>query len=133
MKISVASKDETPVASIITLSFKKTIVYKYGCSDPKYNSVGGPIFLLWRAIQDGRRRGLTELDLGRSDYSTPGLITFKDRWGACRIPVNYYRSARHAERGAAESRICAAGKRLLTSVPDSMFRAVGGLLYRHVG
>jgi lipid II:glycine glycyltransferase (peptidoglycan interpeptide bridge formation enzyme) len=133
LKIRVVSRDETPIASIITLSFKKTMVYKYGCSDPQYNALAGSIFLLWRAIQQAKTEGLTELDLGRSDYTTPGLITFKDRWGAVRIPVNYYRSGEPAAVQSAESCIVAMGKRLMTSVPDPMLSALGGLLYRHVG
>ena len=132
LKICVASKDEIPIASIITLSFKKTVVYKYGCSDPKYNALGGTIFLLWRTIQNAKNEGLTSLDLGRSDYSNPGLITFKDRWGASGINVNYYRSGDASTRTAG-SRLAIAAKRLLCSVPDPMFSALGGILYRHVG
>ena len=132
LQICVASKEELPVASILTLSFKKAIVYKYSCSDPKYNSLGGTIFLLWQSIRHAKERGLTEFDLGRSDRSTPGLITFKDRWGAAQIPVNYYRSGSSAPRSD-ESRLTAVAKRLLISVPDPMFSALGGLLYRHVG
>jgi hypothetical protein len=129
----VASKDDIPIASILTISFRKTLVYKFGCSDARYNALAGSIFLLWRAIQRARDAGLVEMDLGRSDYSTPGLIAFKDRWGAAQIPVNYYRSGRAKASSAAQSRMAVAAKALLTSVPDSMFCALGGLLYRHVG
>jgi hypothetical protein len=132
LKICVASKDDIPIASIITLSFKKTVVYKYGCSDPEYNALAGTIFLLWRTIQQAKNEGRTSLDLGRSDYSNPGLITFKDRWGASRINVNYYRSGKASTRST-ESSLAVVAKRLLSSVPDPMFSALGGMLYRHVG
>jgi CelD/BcsL family acetyltransferase involved in cellulose biosynthesis len=134
LTISVASKSGKPIASILTISFKHTLVYKYGCSDPEYNALAGSIFLLWQAILRGKQLGKTEFDLGRSDYDTPGLITFKDRWGAARISVNYYRSGKTAAapRGM-RSRFASAAKRLLLTVPDPMFRALGGLLYRHVG
>ncbi|HEY2384481.1 MAG TPA: GNAT family N-acetyltransferase [Terriglobia bacterium] len=134
LKICLASKDGTAIASILTLSFNKTLVYKYGCSDPRYNSAAGSVFLLWQAIRRAKAAGLTEMDMGRSDYSTPGLITFKDRWGAAQIPVNYFRSGpRRRTATAPKSKMNAAAKRLLTIVPDSMFSALGGLLYRHVG
>jgi CelD/BcsL family acetyltransferase involved in cellulose biosynthesis len=132
LRICVASKDDTPIASILTLSFKNTLVYKYGCSDPKYNSLGGTVFLFWRSIRHAKENGISEFDLGRSDYSTPGLITFKDRWGAVRTAVNYYRSGASVPRRE-ESRLTAAAKRLLVNIPDPMFSALGGLLYRHVG
>ena len=40
LKIRVASKDDTPIASIITLSFKGVVTYKYGCSDASFNPLG---------------------------------------------------------------------------------------------
>jgi lipid II:glycine glycyltransferase (peptidoglycan interpeptide bridge formation enzyme) len=40
LKIRVASKDGVAVASILTLSHKKTMVYKYGCSDAAANKLG---------------------------------------------------------------------------------------------
>lgn len=133
LTISVASKDGVPIASILTICFNKTLVYKYGCSDEQYNALAGSIFLLWRAIQRAQRLGLAEMDLGRSDYSTPGLITFKDRWGAAKLPVQYYRSGDTKPSSVAGSRVAAAVKRLLPSMPDSMLCALGGVLYRHVG
>jgi CelD/BcsL family acetyltransferase involved in cellulose biosynthesis len=132
LKISVASKDGAPIASVITLWFKKTVVYKYGCSDPEYNPLGGMIFLLWQTIRRAKNCGFAVLDLGRSDYSTPGLITFKDRWGSRRVEVNYYRSGASAARQTS-SRLSAAAKRIIVRVPDPMFGALGGFLYRHVG
>src|SRR5207248_2411814 len=83
--------------------------------------------------QRAKEEGLSEMDMGRSDYATPGLITFKDRWGAVRIPVNYYRRGKVSASPRSESYVSSAAKRLLGSVPDSMFCALGGLLYRHVG
>ena len=76
--IHVASKDGRPIASILTLSFKKTMFYKYGGSDAAHHRLGGMPFLFWRVIQDARARGFEELDLGRSDLDQPGLIAFKD-------------------------------------------------------
>jgi hypothetical protein len=133
LKICVLSKDEAPIASIITLSFKNVITDKYSCADARFNSLGGTVFLLWQLIRQARSQGFTELDLGRSDYATPGLITFKDRWGAAGIPVDYYRYPRSAATNdPSDSRLVMAGKRFITNVPDSMFIALGRLLYRHV-
>jgi hypothetical protein len=42
LKIRIASlKTGTPVAGILTLSYKKTVTYKYGCSDPQFNAPRG--------------------------------------------------------------------------------------------
>ena len=131
LKIRVASsKDGTPVASIVTLSCKKVVTYKYGCSDPRFNSLGGTALLMWRTIQDAISAGAAELDLGRSDYDTPGLIAFKDHWGAARYGITYYRNPAAAIR--TNGFAVKTARRLITSVPDSLFTTLGGLLYRHV-
>ena len=80
--IHLASKDGVPIAGILTLSFNKTMVYKYGGSAAAYHPLGGMPFLFWRAIQAAKALGVEELDLGRSDLDQPGLIAFKAHLGA---------------------------------------------------
>ncbi|HYR88204.1 MAG TPA: GNAT family N-acetyltransferase [Terriglobia bacterium] len=133
LSIRVASKDDTPIASIITLSFKNVLIDKYNSSDPAFNTLGGTVLLIWRSIQDALSRGMSEFDMGRTDLDNPSLITFKDHWGARRSNVNYYRYPKPETRMSTDSAVVAAAKRLLVTVPDSMFSAVGGLFYRHVG
>ena len=133
LKIAVVSKGDTAIASIITLSFKNVVMDKYNCSDPQFNSLGGPVFLIWRSIQESLTDGLHHFDLGRSDYTSPGLIAFKEHWGAARYPVSYFRYPAPAGPSSHQSRLAAAGNRFLAIVPDSMFAALGGLLYRHAG
>lgn len=41
MTIHVLSKDHVPIASIMTLRYKKSLVYKYGCSDAQFSNLGG--------------------------------------------------------------------------------------------
>ena len=82
--IHMASKDGQPIASILTLSFKKTMFYKYGGSDAVHHRSGAMPFLFWRLIQDAQARGFVELDLGRSNVDQPGLIAFKEHFGATR-------------------------------------------------
>ncbi|PYS55828.1 MAG: hypothetical protein DMG13_02335 [Acidobacteria bacterium] len=142
LKVRVASKDGTAIASIVTLSFKDVITYKYGCSDTRFNTLQGTSLLFWRTIQDAWADGATVFDLGRSDLDNPGLIAFKDHWGAARSDLIYYRyqdaakkdvSSAPAKDGSSKASVKAAAKRLLTLVPDPIFTALGGFLYRHAG
>jgi len=71
-----------PVAGILTLRYLETMTYKYGFSDQRFHRLGCMQLLLWKATQDAKEEGLTEFDLGRSDWSDEGLVKFKDRWGA---------------------------------------------------
>src|SRR5205085_2919409 len=52
LKIRLAYKDGRPVAGILTLSYKDVLVYKYGCSDARFNNLGGMQFLFWEAIRE---------------------------------------------------------------------------------
>lgn len=128
LKIRVVSKGDVAVASILTLAHKKSIVYKYGCSDPAYNSMGGTVLLLWKTIEEAKAAGIQEFDLGRSDIDNPGLITFKHHWGAIESTLSYW-SYPHR---AAESSTGVAG-RLFSMMPDAALQAAGKLLYRHFG
>ena len=133
LSVHIALKDQIPVASIVTLSFKRVLTYKYSCSDSAYNADGGTIRLMWRIIRNSAARGAVELDLGRSDLDNPGLITFKNRWGSVQTRLLYFRYPFACKTVISQSPIALAAKRLLTRMPDRLFTAVGGLLYRHVG
>ena len=133
MKIRVASKDGKPVASILTLQHRRTLVYKYGCSDKAFSNLGGMQLLFWRAIQDAKSQGLLEFDLGRSDWENEGLIRFKDRLGATRSTLTYWRYPASSAAQATSTWKMNAAKRIISCLPDACLSAAGNLLYRHIG
>ena len=73
---------------------KDVVVYKYGCSDTAFQNLGGTQLLLWKTIVEAKASGLTCMDFGRSDADNPGLIAFKDRWGAKSSGLTYLRWSR---------------------------------------
>jgi CelD/BcsL family acetyltransferase involved in cellulose biosynthesis len=136
LKIRVASKQGRPVAAILTLRYKDVLTYKYGASDAEFHNLGGMALLFWRAIQEARQEGLREFDFGRSDCDNPGLVTYKERWGAARSTITYLRyppprpeaaAKKQAKRGSALAR------QVLSSAPDGMLTIAGKLMYRHFG
>ena len=129
-KIRVAWKDRRPIAAIVTLQHRKTMVYKYGASDAAYHSLGGMPFLFWRTIQDAKAAGLETLDLGRSDLTNSGLITFKERLGGVPSTLSYVRcSARGLPRNPVSPQ---RSQRFLAALPTPLFVAAGRFLYRHI-
>jgi CelD/BcsL family acetyltransferase involved in cellulose biosynthesis len=132
VQVRVAYKNGQPVASILTMTYKNTLVYKYGCSDSRLNNLGGMALLFWNAIQEAKRAGIEVLDMGRSDTDNSGLVTFKEHWGAERSIVNYWRYPARAAQSAPESRIKYV-KRLVSIAPDWSLVMLGNLLYRHIG
>jgi len=131
--IRIASKDGQPIASIVTIQYKDALVYKYGCSDSRFNNLGGNSLLFWKAIQHAKRDGVVTFDLGRSERDNSGLTGFKENWGAASMPLDYYRLPAlrtfHLNSGW-RTRVA---KGVFSMMPDALFTATGKLLYRHIG
>ncbi len=132
LKIRVASKGDLPVASILTLSHKKSVVYKYGGSVASLNKFGGMAFLFWKTIQEAKEQGLEELDMGRSDTDNLGLIVFKEHWRATGTELSYwtYPPRPQVARSPWQKSLA---RRLVQAAPDLALEAVGTLLYKHMG
>jgi len=133
LEIRVARRGEQPVASLLTLRFRDTVIYKYGASDERFHNLGGMPFLLWRTIEDAKKSGARLLDLGRTDLDNEGLATFKDRLGATRRKITYWRSPAEAARATANGWKMRVAKRVFTYLPAPVARAAGNFLYRHIG
>jgi hypothetical protein len=133
LKIRVASKDGTPVASIVTLQHGHSLVYKYGASDKAFSNLGGMQALVWRAVEDAKSQGLLEFDLGRSDWENEGLIRFKDQLGAARSTLTYWRYPASAVAHGRGTWKVGMAKRIFSRMPDACLTAAGKLLYKHLG
>lgn len=132
IKIRVASIGNIPIASIITIACRRSMLYKYGGSDANYHRLGGMAFLLWRAIVDAKRSGLEELDLGRSYCDNVGLINYKERWGAERTKLLYW-SYPEKSRPNLNGGYFRAARRVFTRLPSPVLKVLGELLYKRMG
>ena len=133
MEIRLASKDGAPIAAILTLQFKDTTYYKYGCSDARFNSFGAMPWLLWRAIVSAKSKGVLKFDLGRTEEDNPGLLTFKNHWDPRPGHLFYWRSCGAPPIAATKGWQMRMAKRAFSMMPDIMLRVAGRLLYRHIG
>jgi lipid II:glycine glycyltransferase (peptidoglycan interpeptide bridge formation enzyme) len=133
LKIRLALKEGRPVAGILTLRYKDTLVYKYGCSDKKWNKLGGMPLLFWKAIQEAKRDGISKFDLGRSDWNNPGLIAFKDRWGAGRTTISYWRYGTYPIPQATAGWQNRVARHIFGHMPNAFLPLAGSLMYRHLG
>ncbi len=135
IKIGVASKNSRPIASMLTLQYKTTVVYKYGGSDTAFHRFGAMPFLFWQTIQCAKAEGAAEFDLGRSDVDDRGLIAFKNHLGAAATPLTYYRypaisAAPTVLSGYMQHRKVSA---VFSHAPSVLLRAAANFLYRHIG
>lgn len=134
LSIAVAFKDKTPIASILTLTHNKTVIYKYGCSNPDFHNLGGTLSLFWHAIQNAKTHGFEQFDFGRSELANTGLVSFKDHWGATRTPLRYYRHPSQPPpktKGALKGFGERMARSILPSLPNSVLTTIGKLLYKH--
>jgi lipid II:glycine glycyltransferase (peptidoglycan interpeptide bridge formation enzyme) len=134
LTIHMVSKGDTPIASILTLTHKDVIVYKYGCSDASFSNLGGTPYLFWTVIQQAKEVGLREFDLGRSDYEDDGLIAFKGHLGAIATNLTYLRSSPlKPRRSASKSGTASLMRYTISRLPDPLLAGIGNILYRHMG
>jgi hypothetical protein len=124
--IRVARSFGRPIAAILMLRHRQIDVYKYGCSLASDNNRGGMQLLLWKAIEDAKTHGIDEIDLGRCDIGDTGLAEFKERWGAERREMHYYRYPERKPQIPSKSS-------LVAWLPKPVLIAIGRLLYRHLG
>jgi len=132
LQFRVVSQKGQPVASILTLKQGGTITYKYGCSDPSRNNLGGMALLFWRTIEEAKSEGLMRFDLGRSEPQNTGLTNFKEHWASERSELNYCRiSDRRSTDWSGWSRPLM--EKMVPLMPDWSLVTAGKLLYRHIG
>ena len=131
--IRIALKESRPIAGMLTLDHGKTMMYKYGGSDARFNNSGATPMLFWRAIREAKAAGMEELDLGRSDLDNPGLLTFKERWSAVRSTLTTWRAPTNVASVSSEYRKIRLTKEICSRLPEPVLRLAGRLLYRHIG
>lgn len=137
LKIRTAFRGEQAIAAMVTIRYKDTLTYKYGCSDAAFNHLGSMHLLFWNAIQEAKSSGLGVLDFGRSNADQAGLITFKNRWGATESTLTYSRygsaeNATHLFDLYSSKWKTRAVKSVLKHVSPSVLPFIGQIVYQHI-
>ena len=133
LQIRVAMLGGRPIASLLTLRHKTTLVYKYGCSDVRFHMLGGMPLLFWQAIEEAKSEKMQQLDLGRSDTGNAGLVRFKDHLGATKSSLTYCRVSRTPQQRSSGVNDYRFVKNVVCRLPDNLFRLAGEIFYRHAG
>lgn len=132
LHVRIVRKEGVPIASMLTLNHRRTVIYKYGCSNPNFHNCGGVPFVFWRLIEESKASGAEKIDFGRTDLGNDGLIRFKDRFGTCKHALSYYRYPSDTK-GPAENPASETMRQVISMLPDSIYEIVGRIVYRHVG
>ena len=132
IQIRLARKEGIPIAAMMTLRHRSTVIYKYGCSDERLHNLGAMPFLFWKLIEESKTSGAEKIDFGRTDLNHESLTTFKDKFGTARKVLNYYRYPQEAKLKSAAwggPKI----RQFFSILPDSISSMAGRLVYRHIG
>ena len=133
LQIRLARKNAVAIAAMLTLRHGSSVVYKYGGSNENFHNLGGMPFLFWRLVEESKALGIRKIDLGRTDLSNEGLIAFKDRLGATRRLLTYYRYTRASKRKVATLSASWALRQFFALLPEEVCSLAGRILYKYLG
>jgi hypothetical protein len=133
--VATAFQADAPIAASIYFHFGKTVIYKYGASDKRYQHLRPNNLVMWEAIKRYADHGYSSLSLGRTDLGHEGLRQFKNGWGATEQTLSYYRYAVKTATFVHDDnrKMSAINAKAASLTPLPVLRAVGSLLYRHMG
>jgi hypothetical protein len=133
--VAMASHGSEVIAASVYFHFGRTAIYKYGASGKRYQHLRPNNLVMWEAIRQCIGDGCTTLSLGRTDLGHEGLRQFKNGWGGQEHSINYYKCGLNASEfiGGHKAAVGGLAGRAASLTPLPVLRAVGSLLYRHMG
>ena len=127
-----AKIEKTPVAGGLFFHMGEAVLYKFGASDERRQSLRGNNLVMWEAIRSCAKRGFARLDFGRTSVGQEGLRRFKLSWGASEKRVEYVKwNARGGGFAADSDRATGWHTAAFRMMPIWMLRAAGRVMYRH--
>jgi CelD/BcsL family acetyltransferase involved in cellulose biosynthesis len=127
-----AWQEDSLVAGILLLVWGDTLYYKFNASSPDALAVRPNDLLMWEATRLGVSRGLSTLDLGRTDADHDSLARYKAKYATSESRIH---SMRHGSyrRDPSIGAILGPLTELLTrpEVPSEITEEAGRLVYHH--
>jgi lipid II:glycine glycyltransferase (peptidoglycan interpeptide bridge formation enzyme) len=122
------------IAGAVYFHFNGKAVYKFGASDSRYRHLRANNLVMAEAIRQLSEHGCQSLCFGRTEPGNKGLLQFKSGWGAVERRIDYYKFDIQKETFIEEkSKLHGMHNKIFGSMPISLLRMCGRLLYRHVG
>jgi CelD/BcsL family acetyltransferase involved in cellulose biosynthesis len=125
-----ASDAGDDVAAAVFLTAGRTVVYKFGASDPSSWHLRPNNLLFWHAIRWSCEHGFATFDFGRSELDNRGLRNFKSGWGAVEEPLAYSTLGRQSGEGGRHLAEALLG-RVIRNGPLWLCRVAGEFGYRY--
>lgn len=131
--IFTAYVDNEPAASSIYLEQGSTVHYKYGASDPTFQTSRCNNSVMWAAMKHYSERGFNVMDLGRNSLENQGLRKYKNTWGPSERITYYHRYNLKTDTIMKMSDdVYGWHNKIFANLPLSLTRLAGKILYRHI-
>lgn len=132
--ISMATYANRAIAGNVYFLFGEKVIYKYGASDRAYQHLRANNLVMWEAIKWCCETGYKNLCLGRTETDNDGLKQFKSGWGTKEHTVNYYKYDFSKDSFIKDlPKISDFQHKVFNKLPIPILKALGTLLYRHMG
>jgi CelD/BcsL family acetyltransferase involved in cellulose biosynthesis len=119
----------TAVAGAVFLAWNRTVVYKFGASEPQALGLRPNHLVFWEAIRWACEAGYAEFDFGRTDPGHTSLQEFKRRWGTEERELVYAVAGRQPHQGTGRVERLAAP--VIRHSPLWLCRLAGSTFYRY--
>jgi len=133
-RLYLAEVEGKPLAGIVTLSFKDTVNYAYGASDPRYLGLRPNDLAMWHAIEESCNKGFRHFDFGKTAQNNLGLVNFKKHWGTMELKLRYYTYPKAS--ASLSSGRTGKGYQLVTGIwrrlPLPVTRILSPVVFRHL-
>jgi hypothetical protein len=131
---AMARHEGKPVSANVYFHFGDKALFKFGASDKRYQHLRAGNLVMWEAIRFYAGKGCKCISFGRTEPENKGLRRFKEGWGTKETDITYYRFDLASAAFVTENDSVSRSRReMFSRLPLPALRALGKLLYRHVG
>jgi hypothetical protein len=132
--VALGSRGKTSIAGSVFFNFQKKSLYKFGASDHRYQHLRANDLVMWESMKWYAQNGYVSLSLGRTALDNTGLRRFKVGWGTQEHIIDYYKYDLRRDAFVTEtSLVNNSHRRFFSMMPIPLLKALGSLLYKHVG
>lgn len=131
--VCLSTYENKPVSGVFFLHFNRKAFYKYGASDKRFLHLRPNNLSMWHALKECLKDNIEFIDLGRSEAQHQGLIQYKRGWNAKEEKINYYKYNIKENNFLSKKPNLYFSNKIFKHFPVSLLKAIGSILYRHVG
>ncbi len=133
--VLLAEWQQQPVAACVYLRAGRSVVYKFGASDERFQHLRAGNLVMWEAIRHYAGESCATLSFGRTDHEDEGLRRYKLTWGAQERLIEYFRFDCRTDAfiGGDGQPTGQWMRGVFRRLPVPLLRLAGSLLYRYAG